>query len=333
LELLKHNENWQQWQWTLNCKNGVQKTIAWSMNQALLENKSGLSVESHNHSIVVGRHSELSSTLEDCSQVSDLEWVIGEDVTEHEQTLQDLLASERRLQQTLENLPMMVEALDEEGNIVVWNHECERVTGYAKVDIVGNSRAWELLYPEPGYREQLFQTQRDMLAHYGEIRQWELSLTCKQGEQRNIAWSVSKEVKMSGFSLWFIGQDVTDQEQVMERLCDSEERLWLLIQHMPVMLKAYDESGKVILWNRHCEEVTGYAAAEMSDYQQEQEKLSLPVTGMSESAVATGETAIICKDGTHKLIVWSDVSKQFPIPGWYRWLIGEDITAFKQMAN
>ncbi len=339
LELLKHNENWQQWQWTLNCKSGGQKTIAWSMNQTLLENKSGLSAESDNHSMVVGRHSESSSTLEDCSQIADLEWVIGEDVTEHEQTLQDLLASERRLQQTLENLPMMVEALDEEGNIVVWNHECERVTGYAKVDIVGNSRAWELLYPEPGYREQLFQTQRDMLAHYGEIRQWELSLTCKQGEQRNIAWSVSKEVKMSGFSLWFIGQDVTDQERVMERLCDSEERLWLLIQHMPVMLKAYDESGKVILWNRHCEEVTGYAATEIADCQQEQEKLSLPAE-MSESAI-TGEmenpwrreTAIICKDGTHKLIVWSDVSKQFPIPGWYRWLIGEDITAFKQMAN
>jgi len=126
---------------------------------------------------------------------------------------------------------------------------------------------------------------------------------------------------------------------VMERLCDSEERLWLLIQHMPVMLKAYDESGKVILWNRHCEEVTGYAAAEIADCQQEQEKLSLPAE-ISETAVAgetenpwRRETAIICKDGTHKLIVWSDVSKQFPIPGWYRWLIGEDITAFKQMAN
>jgi len=73
------------------------------------------------------------------------------------------------------------------------------------------------LYPDPEYRKQLFQTQHDMLAHYGEIRQWELSMTCKQGEPRNIAWSVSKEVKMSGFSLWFIGQDVTDGDGAVVR--------------------------------------------------------------------------------------------------------------------
>lgn len=36
----------------------------------------------------------------------------------------------------LENMPMIVDALDNEGNIVIWNKEAERVTGYTKEEII-----------------------------------------------------------------------------------------------------------------------------------------------------------------------------------------------------
>lgn len=315
--LLKNYENRQQWQWTLTGKDGTQKTIAWTMNPLPFNHQKSF----NNNQLEV---------------VTELEWAIGENITEHDETLQALLESEKRLQLAIENLPMMIDALDEEGNIVLWNHECERVTGYGKAEIVGNPRAWELLYPDKIYREQMFQTQKDMLERYGGIRQWELNLTCKNGEQRTITWSVSNEVKMSGFSLWFIGQDVTDQQKLIERLCDSEERLWRLVQNMPIMLKAYDEEGTLILWNRHCEKVTGYSASEIIGFPEEI-KLLYPQAKygrsqqlrMQEETYLHCETEITCKDGSKKIIAWSNVSKQFPIPGWYSWLIGQDITVFK----
>jgi PAS domain S-box-containing protein len=340
LELLKHHENWQHWQWTLTCQDGNQKTIAWSMNQ-IAEQQDRLSVLRRRF-LETSEQLELdaaeaSLTTENNALTADLEWVIGEDITEHEQTLQDLLESERRLQVALENLPMMIDAADEDGRIVVWNHECERITGYAKVEIVGNPRAWELLYPDATYREQVFQTQTDMLERYGGIRQWELNVTCKDGSQRRIAWSVSNNVKMSGFALWFIGQDVTDQEQVLEQLCDSEERLWLLIQHMPVMLKAYNEQGQVILWNHHCEEVTGYLASDITTVAAEI-KLLYPHANNGDwqndwqaQNYLRRQTEVICKNGSRKLIAWSNVSKPFPIPGWYSWVIGEEVMTFKRM--
>jgi PAS domain-containing protein len=41
---------------------------------------------------------------------------------------------------------------------------------------------------------------------------------------------------------------------------------WLnILQHMPVMLIAFDESGKLVVWNRECERITGYPAAELVD--------------------------------------------------------------------
>ncbi len=309
-ELLKHHENWQHWQWTLTCQNGIKKKVAWSMNNQAEDPK---------------------------AEELELEWVVGEDITEHEQTLQDLLGSEKRLQMAIENLPMMIDALDEDGNLVVWNQECERVIGYAKAEIVGNPRAWELLYPDAEYREQVFQTQKDMLDRYGGIRHWELNVTCKDGSSRKISWSVSNEVKMSGFALWFIGQDVTEQEQMLERFCDSEERLWLLIQHIPIMLKVYDEQGRLILWNRHCEEVTGYSAAEVTHLTEER-NLLYPLSNASEwperqwlnETFLRRETEITCQGGTRKTIAWSNVSKQFSIPGWHTWLIGEDVTGFRK---
>ena len=48
-----------------------------------------------------------------------------------------------------------------------------------------------------------------------------------------------------------------------DALRESEERLRLLVQNMPVMIDAVDAQGNMVLWNRECERVTGFSAAEM----------------------------------------------------------------------
>lgn len=40
-----------------------------------------------------------------------------------------LRESEARMRQVLENMPVMMNAFDADGLVVVWNRECERVTG------------------------------------------------------------------------------------------------------------------------------------------------------------------------------------------------------------
>ncbi|HEY9726459.1 MAG TPA: GAF domain-containing protein, partial [Chroococcales cyanobacterium] len=42
------------------------------------------------------------------------------------------------------------------------------------------------------------------------------------------------------------------------------------------------------------------------------------------------EWKLTCKDGTVKTIAWSNVSQQFPIPGWAAWSVGMDVTKRKQ---
>ncbi|MBX2873793.1 MAG: PAS domain-containing protein, partial [Saprospiraceae bacterium] len=77
----------------------------------------------------------------------------------------------------------MLDAFDENGQILVWNRRCEEVTGYSAEEIIGNPKAFELLYPDPEYRELVLnRVNRDK--DYTD----ETIVTCKDGGQRTIIW-------------------------------------------------------------------------------------------------------------------------------------------------
>lgn len=107
-------------------------------------------------------------------------------------------------------------------------------------------------------------------------------------------------------------------------ILESEQRLRTVLENMPVMLTAFDDTGNLIVWNRECERVTGYTAAEIVEQSQTQNFLA------SENDYRDREWQFICKDGSIKTVVWSNISDRFPIPGWAGWGIGVDITQRKQ---
>src|SRR5687768_6326478 len=46
-------------------------------------------------------------------------------------------ADESRLRIVLENMPVMLFAIDEEGRCIAWNKESERITGYSQAEVLG----------------------------------------------------------------------------------------------------------------------------------------------------------------------------------------------------
>jgi len=136
---------------------------------------------------------------------------VASDITERKQAENVIRQSEARLRQMLENMPVMLDALDEAGQIVVWNQECERVTGYAAAEIVGNPDAMHLLYPDEHYRHRMM---RAWAERGNDYRNWEWEITCKDGGVRAIAWSnISDHFPIPGWAAWGIGVDVTERKQ------------------------------------------------------------------------------------------------------------------------
>jgi PAS domain S-box-containing protein len=133
--------------------------------------------------------------------------------------------------------------------------------------------------------------------------------------------------------------DVTEQRQREERALQDARRVQELLQNMPVILDAFDENGVPVVWNKECERVTGYSADEVignpkalswlyPDPAVLRRRLELQSAGGG--GFRDMEWTVRCKDGTYRTLLMSNISHDFPVPGWATWATGLDITAFKE---
>ena len=162
----------------------------------------------------------------------------------------------RRLRQALEHLPVLLDVLNADGAILAWNLECERVTGYQREEIIGNPDAIALLYPDPTYRQAMM---KRFLALKGDFRDEETQITCRNGEQRTIAWSsIACQAPIPGWETWAIGVDLTDRRKAEQALRQSENRLRAMMAQAPIGIAIADTDGVVLEANDALAAIIGY---------------------------------------------------------------------------
>ena len=130
-----------------------------------------------------------------------------------------------------------------------------------------------------------------------------------------------------------------ERQRAEQSLRESEERLRTVIQHMPVLMVAFDQQGNIVAWNQECENVTGYKADEMVGKQTAMGRL-YPHAAQRMAMMAEWrwpprdyrgrEWEFTCKDNSVRTVSWSNISKAFPVAEWSSWVIGIDITAAKR---
>jgi len=162
-----------------------------------------------------------------------------------------------RFERVVDTMPVMMDALDENSIIISWNRECERVTGYSSEEIIGNPKAFEILYPDPEYREKMLE---ELDALSGPIKEWEFELMCRDGTKKMIAWSnVSLETPIPGWFTWAIGVDVTERKLMEEALRRNEERMRAQFKGIPIPTYTWQKDGDdfiLIEYNDAAESIT-----------------------------------------------------------------------------
>jgi two-component system sensor histidine kinase UhpB len=122
----------------------------------------------------------------------------------------------------LQGMPVLMDAFDGDGCIVVWNAECERVTGYSAAEILGNRLAIEMLYPDIEYRTSMLEeAHRRLDDDYSNV--WEL--TAKDGTRKIVEWfNVGARLKVPGWFQWSIGIDITERRRLESALQEATIR-------------------------------------------------------------------------------------------------------------
>lgn len=159
--------------------------------------------------------------------------VLARDITDLKQAEIALRQNEERLRHILENMPVMLDAVDENWQLIVWNRECEKVTGYSAEEIIHNPQAFSWLYPDAAYRETMLALWQGRGNNY---RNWEWEITCKDGTRKTISWSnISDEFPIQGWGAWGIGVDISDRKQAehtLQQRIQHERLITTITQHI-----------------------------------------------------------------------------------------------------
>lgn len=196
------------------------------------------------------------------SEIADLAIAFNSIVDSFLDTFSSLLESEKRFYSVVEDMPVLINAFDENRNFIVWNRECERVIGYNSEVIVNNKEALELIYP--GHANHDYVLSKWVYSD-GDYRDWEMQMTGKDGSIKSILWSnMSKQFPIPGWEKWVVGIDITKRKQMKRELVEKTIYLDnILRSSADIAFVAADVNYRFKYFNPMAEKIFGFRADEI----------------------------------------------------------------------
>jgi PAS domain S-box-containing protein len=161
------------------------------------------------------------------------------DITARKEAEKVLQQSEERLRTVVENMPVMMVALDKDRNITAWNRECEKVTGYTAEEMIGKMNVLDLL-PDTSSRKRVTDEWDKRGTDY---HNWEWRVRSKNDTVKTISWfNISGQFPIAGWDMWCIGVDVTERVDAERLLREAHDKLEARVRERTADLKqANDE--------------------------------------------------------------------------------------------
>ena len=246
-----------------------------------------------------------------------------------------LTAQFQFLQKLIDAIPNAVFHKDTNGLYQGCNKAFLEYTGFPRASIVGKS-VFEVHSPEIANTYHKMDT--ELFAHPG-IQSYETIVRDRSGRTRDIILSKATYDGTDGVVAGLIGVmvDITDRTQAEKRLSQERHNFSSLCESAPFGMNMTDRSGSITYINPKFREMFGYDLAEIPDgrtwfrmafpdpdYRYAAITAWLDDSRQSRAAGATTRIfAVICKDGTEKIVSFTAV----PLRGGGYIVSSEDITA------
>jgi PAS domain S-box-containing protein len=154
--------------------------------------------------------------------------------------VEEVLEAERDFSTSVINdSPTIIWGIEPDGSTTFVNPAGEKTTGYSAAELCGRN-LWKTLCPGEDYRqvEGLF---RQMT--HGEVRDYEMVLTGKDGQQRAIAWNSLNRFDAGGELVEIVGfgHDVTERKRAEQTLRRAHDELEQRVRERTAELTAANE--------------------------------------------------------------------------------------------
>ncbi len=170
----------------------------------------------------------------------------------------------RRQALTFENIYDGAIITDLKGCIVDWNPAAERIFGYAKSEVLGQSVG--ILYQDPNLVLQILDALARQERWFGEIHCLHQTGTQRICEATIVPLRDNHDRIIATIS---VHRDITDaklreieRQRAEAELSQQKEILQSIFDHIPIMIAFYDTQGRIQLMNRELEKTMGWSLAE-----------------------------------------------------------------------
>jgi PAS domain S-box-containing protein len=168
-----------------------------------------------------------------------------------------LQRSEEKFRSALMDLPIMINAVDQNSIIVFWNKKCEEITGYKAAEMIGNPNAMELLYPDGEYLETELEK---WAAQNYQLKNAELILNAKDGSAKTVLWTNTDFLTPEW--IWAVGVDITARKEAEVALQDNEATLAKAQKIAHIGNWNWDIVANRILWSDELYRIIGLSPQE-----------------------------------------------------------------------
>ncbi len=170
--------------------------------------------------------------------VAAMSWDLTEDLIRSSRLAREVIASERRWRQLLEDVQLLAARIDQHGRVVEVNPHFTRVMGYTTADAAGHEY-WEFIPPE---------RREDRRAAFARAMagnpnpEVEVETTSREGDRKNILWRnvVLRDADGGVEGMLSLGADITDRmaaEADRDQALADLERTVVQLENMKVRLE------------------------------------------------------------------------------------------------
>jgi PAS domain S-box-containing protein len=261
----------------------------------------GLAYSDCREEALQGRRDELERVVQErTAALRAANTALQAEVAERKRAEADLRREKTLSDTIIETLPGLFYVIDGSERLVRWNHELERVTGYA-ADEIAVRHPLDFFSPDarPALEERLHEGFTEGFTSA------EADVIAKDGS-RHPRLFTSKRVELDQMvSLVGVGIDITARREADDRVKREKRFSDAIIDTLPGIFYLFDEQGRFLRWNANLERVSQYSGAEVAAISPldlfvgpDREAISNRIGQVFRDGHATAQADFVAKDGT-----------------------------------